>query len=375
MKPLQFAKHFSLRALAILVVNSVAFMPMIAGSPHFIIMNVVLWGLAVDYLIVGALCVLLAFVVEPYLGEGIKRILIARRSGDQSQVEKRAFNAAYFVVNAFLLAASVITLWANIWTSPNQGECHSSLSTAGWGEQGPNCTWNRHLLFDLWFRLREFTIVPRRPVVPAAILIPFSPEHCSVLPKFAHLQCISPYTLASFCSLWFLIRPHPYSRQVQNQPRHHVLQRPPQRAICATVRLHPTTAIWQSHHPLSSNTRSGTTARFPSQSILGIGQIILLRRKVSTFARLCLLHSIGLLLLSCLVLSKHNYPSSFERNPIKVQSAACLRQPVTLLLWWPPSIPSSHFGARPQVKLSSSTAGLGQERQRDRSRMGLCPML
>ncbi|UZJ53015.1 hypothetical protein CBS101457_002335 [Exobasidium rhododendri] len=152
MKPLQFAKHFALRSLAIILVNLVAFSSLLFGQPHFIIMNVVLWALAIDYLIVGALCILLVFVVEPLLSEAFKRVLIARNSGDQRVVEKRAFYAAYNVVNLFLLAASVVALWSSIWTSPNQGECRTSLSPTGWAEQGPDCSFNRHFFFNLWFR-------------------------------------------------------------------------------------------------------------------------------------------------------------------------------------------------------------------------------
>jgi hypothetical protein len=156
LKPNQFAKHFTLRALAILLVNTFTFGVALIQAPHIII-NVVMWTLAIDYLIVGTICVLLAFIVEPYLQAVIQKLLPSSATNDSTDNNtRRASNIAFHIINAFLLIASISILWASIWASPNQGSCHSSVSITGWSPDTAHCKLNGAFLFDVLFHTGAF---------------------------------------------------------------------------------------------------------------------------------------------------------------------------------------------------------------------------
>lgn len=133
---MQFVKHLTLRAFAIIVVNTIVFTPFMLFLGRFVIINAILWALAIDYLIVGALALIVAFVVEPYL----ERML---------EGEKQ-LSLVYHGINAFLLVAAIVTLWSSIWTAPNMGECLLS-PTAGFGDPTPDCPLNAHFFFSFFF--------------------------------------------------------------------------------------------------------------------------------------------------------------------------------------------------------------------------------
>lgn len=104
------------------------------------IINAILWALAVDYLIVGCLALLLAFIVEPYLQSITKKHFS----------EERADAVVKHGINLFLLVASIVVLWSNIWAAPNQGECRMQTN-AGFGDIGPNCHLGGQFVFDIFF--------------------------------------------------------------------------------------------------------------------------------------------------------------------------------------------------------------------------------
>ena len=142
---MQFVKHFLLRAMAIFLVNSVAFGALLFSPLHIVILNAVLPALAFDYLFVGVLSILFAFVVESRLAKAIDHLLGTRNSATDS----RGADIAHHLLNAFLLLASAVTLWGSIWTSPNQGDCRVSVSK--WPQPSAHCNLDRHLLWDLLF--------------------------------------------------------------------------------------------------------------------------------------------------------------------------------------------------------------------------------
>lgn len=105
-----------------MVVNTTIFIPIFFTLGKFVIINAILWALAVDYLIVGCLALLLAFIVEPYLQSITKKHFS----------EERADAVVKHGINLFLLVASIVVLWSNIWAAPNQGECRMQTN-AGFG--------------------------------------------------------------------------------------------------------------------------------------------------------------------------------------------------------------------------------------------------
>jgi hypothetical protein len=160
MKVPQLAKHFLLRTFAILVVSVFAFIPVLVRPPYEYL-NAVLLALAIDYLIVGILYLFIVSTAEPYLIKTIKKLIPSKRNTREAtsttphDEDLFAGVVSFYSVNAFLLLASALALWTNIWTSPNQGECRIATTHLE-GEVSPRCHLNRHFFFDLFFGLGEF---------------------------------------------------------------------------------------------------------------------------------------------------------------------------------------------------------------------------
>lgn len=138
-----------------------SFIVIIIKPPHLYV-NAILTALAIDYALVGFLYVFIIFVVEPYLIRFIKLILSSRSSNNNdinsstSQVESSAKSIANHTINALLFLAGVLFLWANIWTSPNEGACLPAASIeSGWDQVDEHCKLNRHLPYYLFFRSCE----------------------------------------------------------------------------------------------------------------------------------------------------------------------------------------------------------------------------
>lgn len=157
MKVSELARHFLLRAFAIFIVSIFAFLPVLVRPPYEYL-NAVLLALAIDYLIVGFSYLFIVSTAELYLIKTIKKLMPSKRNATgptstaSQDEEALAKVIAFYSVNAFLLLASALTLWTNIWTSPNLGECRTA-TTQFEGGISPRCHLNRHFLFDLFFGL------------------------------------------------------------------------------------------------------------------------------------------------------------------------------------------------------------------------------
>lgn len=125
---------------------------MLLQHPPILVLNAVLWALAVDYLITGALCLSFVFLIEPALINAIKKILLTRRGSSQSKAESSATFITLNTINLLLLIASIVNLWGNIWTSPNHGDCHSAISIAMFPPADPFCEINGNLIFRFFFQ-------------------------------------------------------------------------------------------------------------------------------------------------------------------------------------------------------------------------------
>ncbi|CAO1621475.1 unnamed protein product [Parajaminaea phylloscopi] len=136
--------HVGLRAAAIVVVNSLSIqlVQLLYGRKVYIA-NAVLLALAVDYLLVGGCYAIWVSWVEPALlrfwtkdedqarddGHRVQPNLPPSPDASPAVVHKKARLAQGF--NAALVVLSAVTLWCNIWTSPNNGVCLGALSAQG----------------------------------------------------------------------------------------------------------------------------------------------------------------------------------------------------------------------------------------------------
>jgi hypothetical protein len=164
MKTPELVKHFLARSFAIFVVSIFAFFPILLRPPH-LYLNAVLLALAIDYLIVGLLYLFIVTTAEPFLQKLISSSTKARRSSSNNDAvvassesqrqhdDPFATVMAFYIINAFLLLATILFLWTTIWTSPNQGECRAASLFLD--EVSPRCHFNRHFFFDLFFGMGE----------------------------------------------------------------------------------------------------------------------------------------------------------------------------------------------------------------------------
>ena len=162
----QMIWHFVVRAVVLTLITEVMGLVMTAGKVWFL--NIVLFSLAVDYLLAGLLWMAVArtergvgYLLLKMLpqAEGDDRcqpLLRERRGEDGLDIAPdrtiiRAADISWHVHNAVLLGLSVVTIWWNIWLSPTGGYCGVE---PGW--ERPESVWLR-----IWFWPVGGTMVDR----------------------------------------------------------------------------------------------------------------------------------------------------------------------------------------------------------------------
>lgn len=333
---MQFLKHFLIRGLAIVVVNTIIFIPIFFTLGRFVIINAILWALAIDYLIVACLALLVVFVVEPRLQNIMKKHFVEHG------------------VNLFLLVASAVVLWSSIWVSPNQGECRLAIN-AGFGEIGPNCHLNGQFFFDLLFG--QGSSYARAKLIQSCTNI----SHHSLMSEPLCHQHVPSDGLASLCPPRLSLRSNPPIRHLQDSCQHRGIQRNLGRNIRRPIRLNPSSPIRQPIHPLLAYHRSNPPPLL-SKPVSRLSKIILLHLEISAVAILRFLHTLSLLpaarsLLHC---SKSKSPYPQTKASISIQSVIGIWQPTTLLLRSPSTLPRLLVRACTEIGPGEADAGLGE---------------
>lgn len=157
----RMAWHFLTRALVLTLICVPLGLVLSLGRVWF--MNIVLFALAVDYLLAGLLWLLissteesLAFALLKVLPDAKKddasEPLLANRSGEEDIAPDRkiirASDISWHLHNVMLLALAVVTIWWNLWLSPTGGHCKSPEPTQSpaLAMYPPRSNW-----FRMWF--------------------------------------------------------------------------------------------------------------------------------------------------------------------------------------------------------------------------------
>ncbi|KAE8269512.1 hypothetical protein A4X09_0g2823 [Tilletia walkeri] len=118
------------RALAILLVNEVTFLPMYPVFPVWLV-NVVLPALAIDYFLIGLLVVGLDYYVQPALERvwssskrtGSSSGQVDESNDNSTSVSKYGGSIVSWVLDALLTTLFFVAAFSTIWSAPNQGRC------------------------------------------------------------------------------------------------------------------------------------------------------------------------------------------------------------------------------------------------------------
>ncbi|KAK3933936.1 hypothetical protein QBC46DRAFT_400899 [Diplogelasinospora grovesii] len=157
----RMARHFLLRAVALTGVTIVMGLAVSAGQIWFL--NIVLFALAVDYLLAGLLWLViskteqsLAYFLLRMLPEKAEddptEPLLQDREGMEGAIAPdrtiiRAADISWHVHNALLLALAVVAIWWNVWLSPTGGHCrHEQLPSA-------SASWENTSEGGIWWRI------------------------------------------------------------------------------------------------------------------------------------------------------------------------------------------------------------------------------
>lgn len=159
----RLARYFAERALVLTGVT-VALGLLVSGGQVWLF-NIVLFALAVDYLLAGLLWlaiekteVLLARLVDGVMHHGreeeddeedVERPLMGDHDAS-TPASERALSISWHIHNVLLLALSVVTIWWNIWLSETHGHCRSDSETSTLATDAMTYP-SRHPLLDLWF--------------------------------------------------------------------------------------------------------------------------------------------------------------------------------------------------------------------------------
>ena len=179
---LQMAKHFAIRAFVLAAVNEVFFglLFVFLGPGKFVILNIVLLALAVNYLLAG-LVWLVINESEPLLAT----LLTSRNdrsSVDENDAERPllgsstasstahkaspwASRVSWHAHNVLLFALAFVTIAWNHWLSPHHGRCPNNMTPGYSGPTLPNST-RLGPAFDFWFipTTTELVISPFPPL-------------------------------------------------------------------------------------------------------------------------------------------------------------------------------------------------------------------
>lgn len=147
----KMARHFVVRAVALTLVSEVMGESLMWGR-HILVINIVLIGLAVDYLLCGLLCLALESS-ERVMARGIESLNGRKddantpllRGEDSNGAEEqrgsdgssaRSQRMSFWLHNLVLAALTYITIFWNVWLSPTHGHCpstsvHPTTATTG----------------------------------------------------------------------------------------------------------------------------------------------------------------------------------------------------------------------------------------------------
>lgn len=131
-------KHFFIRGLVLALVNEVLGFLLLGGK--MILLNMVLLALAVDYFLAGTLWLVLS-ETESLLSDGLAAIPALQDADADTITEERpllstiepsrsdkqsnlAANISFHIHNAVMFALAGVTIWWNVWLSPDGGHCH-----------------------------------------------------------------------------------------------------------------------------------------------------------------------------------------------------------------------------------------------------------
>ncbi|RYP83856.1 hypothetical protein DL769_001278 [Monosporascus sp. CRB-8-3] len=133
----QMVRHFAIRAAILTLITVLMGVIFTAGRIWFL--NAVLFSLAVDYFLAGLLWLVIS-KTEPALQQLVGRwlpeftepavtqpLLNESRSiaTPKSKATARANTISWHVHNLVLVAMAAVTIWWNIWLSPNSGHCQA----------------------------------------------------------------------------------------------------------------------------------------------------------------------------------------------------------------------------------------------------------
>ncbi|EST07038.1 hypothetical protein PSEUBRA_003488 [Kalmanozyma brasiliensis GHG001] len=163
----RMTRHFVVRALALTAVNEVMGLTLMWGR-HFWLINIVLIGLAVDYLLTGLLCLVVdgtersvAGAIDGMLvkaGKGsddaARRPLLANGGSAAAEEQRghsngngttaatpvasaRAQTLSFWLHNFVLAVLTYITIFWNVWLSPSGGHCSATSAQPSSFSQSP----------------------------------------------------------------------------------------------------------------------------------------------------------------------------------------------------------------------------------------------
>lgn len=144
----RMTRHFVVRAVALTLVSEVMGETLMWGR-HILVINIVLIGLAVDYLLTGLLCLgvdrteaALAKWLDQWLRTEPKhgnraetRPLLSTGGGEEPcsiTPSTRSHSTSFWLHNALLLLLSYISIFWNVWLSPTGGRCASTSLEPSW---------------------------------------------------------------------------------------------------------------------------------------------------------------------------------------------------------------------------------------------------
>ncbi|KAK3355514.1 hypothetical protein B0H65DRAFT_50338 [Neurospora tetraspora] len=175
----RMAWHFFTRAVVLTLVMIVMSLGITLGDTWFL--NIVLFALAVDYLLSGLIWLvaaktekMLAFIILKVLPEkkedDATEPLLANRRGVEDIAPDRAIiraaDISWHIHNLVLSALAVVTIWWNIWLSPTNGHCGAEPV-----QKLPDTIWARiwfYQVFDTDWRI--ISVFPPLAWISFAIL-------------------------------------------------------------------------------------------------------------------------------------------------------------------------------------------------------------
>ncbi|KAF5663651.1 hypothetical protein FHETE_7356 [Fusarium heterosporum] len=187
---MQIAKYFAVRTLVLVLINLILGLILSVGKVWF--MNFVLFALAIDYLLAGLLW-LAMHSTEPLLARAVTKMFPAKQDDEDENetllgretrdVSEFGVRVSWHAHNAFLAVLGLVTIWWNIWLSPNHGHCevkdHASYQLNAFsainGSKDPDSPAVSHNpWFGVWFWVtlteRVMSVFPPMAWVSFAIL-------------------------------------------------------------------------------------------------------------------------------------------------------------------------------------------------------------